>query len=110
MELIEIGGGPVPVACTLEPSELPDRLAQWRAVADGAEAHHVQPDGSVRLELGPDADLPRLATLVAAERSCCAFLDFTITVDSSGVALEVRAPGGGSDVLLAFLSPAEADG
>jgi hypothetical protein len=34
-----------------------------------------------------------LIRLVAAEQDCCQFFKFAITVDSRGVALEVRAPG-----------------
>ena len=37
----------------------------------------------------PHAELIRL---VAAEQDCCQFFQFAITVDTRGIALEVRAP------------------
>jgi hypothetical protein len=37
----------------------------------------------------PPAELMRL---VVAEQACCAFFNFTISVDTRGTALEVRAP------------------
>jgi hypothetical protein len=36
--------------------------------------------------------IAELAYLVDAERACCGFFAFTITLDERGLALEVRAP------------------
>ena len=36
---------PIPIACTLTASELPDRLAQWRSVVDRAVEHNETADG-----------------------------------------------------------------
>ena len=36
--------------------------------------------------------ITELMRLVAAEQDCCQFFRFAITVDTRGVALEVRAP------------------
>ena len=44
-------------------------------------------------------DLVRLAR---AEQGCCGFLAFTITIDHRGIALEVRAPAGAEDVVIAM--------
>ena len=44
-------------------------------------------------------DLVRLAH---AEQGCCGFLAFTITIDHRGIALEVRAPAGAEDVVIAM--------
>ena len=37
-------------------------------------------------------DTAELMRLVAAEQDCCQFFQFAITIDTRGVALEVRAP------------------
>jgi len=55
----------------------------------------VPVDGGVRLELDSTTPVDRLAELVKAEQGCCAFFAFALTVDSRGVALEVRAPAEG---------------
>lgn len=81
-----------PVACTLEPGAMPDRLAGWRAVLDHVRSRGTADDGALRVEFGDELSLGELARLVAAEQRCCAFFSFAITVDHRGVALEVRAP------------------
>ena len=40
----------------------------------------------------PRCRIAELMRLVAAEQDCCQFFRFAITVDTRGVALEVRAP------------------
>ena len=88
-----------PIACTLEPGAMPDRLAGWRAVLDHVRSRGTADDGALRVEFGDDLSLGELARLVAAEQRCCAFFSFSITVDHRGVALEVRAPDDAEDVV-----------
>ena len=88
-----------PIACTLDADAMPDRLADWRAVLDRAQARATAEDGALRVELAPDVDLGELARLVAAEQRCCAFFAFAINVDHRGLALEVRAPEGAEDLV-----------
>jgi MerR family copper efflux transcriptional regulator len=89
----------VPIACTLEPGAMPDRLAEWSTVLDRASARIATADGALRIEFGEDADLGHLVRLVAAEQHCCAFFSFAITFDHRGVALEVRAPDGADGIV-----------
>jgi MerR family copper efflux transcriptional regulator len=49
-------------------------------------------DGGVRCLFAASVPTGELIRLVAAEQDCCQFFQFAITVDSRGVALEVRAP------------------
>jgi hypothetical protein len=49
-------------------------------------------EGGVRVEFGDDVPTGELMHLVAAEHDCCQFFRFAITVDTRGIALEVRAP------------------
>ena len=93
---------PPPVACTLEPSELPGRLQDWKDL--GAHVVARKPiDGGLRLDLDDTTPLDGLAQLMKAEQTCCAFFAFSLTVDSRGVALEVRAPAEGLAVVDALL-------
>jgi hypothetical protein len=82
----------VPIACTLEPSTMPERLAEWSAVLGHAQTRVATADGGLRIEFDDGVDLAELARLIAAEQHCCAFFSFALTVDQRGQALEVRAP------------------
>jgi len=88
-----------PIACTLPPRVVPERLAEWQAVLARARTRTIREDGALRVDLPRDVALDELARLVAAEQACCAFFAFTITVDARGVGLEVRAPGGATDLV-----------
>jgi hypothetical protein len=73
-------------------------VAKWQALL--AHVRDRQPvDHGLRLRFGPAAPVTEIARLVAAERACCPFFAFAITVDDRGVALEVTAPAGGEAVL-----------
>ena len=88
----------IPIACTLEPGAMPDRLAEWASVLQRA-TRRTAIDGGLRIELGADVDLGDLGRLIGAEQHCCAFLRFTLTVDADGIALEVRAPELAADIV-----------
>jgi len=92
----------LPVVCTLEPGAMPQRLADWRAVADQVRARTATADGGVRLELADAIDVGELARLVAAEQRCCAFLSFALTVDHRGIGLEVRGPDAAAGIVELF--------
>jgi MerR family transcriptional regulator, copper efflux regulator len=79
------------IACTLTPQSMPGRLADWQAVL----VHAVQReavDAGVRVTFDSATPLDELVRLAAAEQDCCRFFSFAITVDTRGIALEVRAP------------------
>jgi len=79
------------IACTLDTGVLPGRWADWR-VALAPVVARTTVDGGLRLTFAPGVALGALAELIAAERACCAFLRFALTVDERGAALEVTAP------------------
>ena len=88
----------IPVACTLDASDLPDRLAEWRSTL--ATVIRREPiDGGLRLVLPTDVAVGQLAELAAAEQDCCRFFGFAITMDERGVALEVTAPPDALDLV-----------
>ena len=87
----------IPIACTLEPGAMPDRLAEWASVLGTRPADGIE--GGLRIELRPDVDLGDLGRLIGAEQHCCAFLQFTLTVDAAGIVLDVRAPALAADII-----------
>ncbi len=80
-----------PIACSLEPDAVPDRLAAWQSLLAGVNSREPV-DGGVRLVFTEVVAAGELAELAVAEQACCRFFAFTVTVDERGLALEVRAP------------------
>ncbi|HEY3139680.1 MAG TPA: heavy metal-responsive transcriptional regulator [Acidimicrobiales bacterium] len=86
------------IACTLGRDDVATRIDEWRALL--AQVRERTPvDDGIRLAFGPDTSVESVARLAAAEQDCCRFFSFALTVDQRGVALEVRAPADGQDVL-----------
>jgi DNA-binding transcriptional MerR regulator len=96
------------VACTLSADRLRDRIDEWNGLLhdragplDGARTRTAI-DGGVRLEFDDTVDVAELARLAAAERDCCRFFSFAITLDHRGVGLEVTAPADAHAALTAL--------
>jgi MerR family transcriptional regulator, copper efflux regulator len=89
----------VPIACTLDATQIPARRQAWRALLEVARTRSTTDDGELRFELGDGVALEEVARLVAAEQACCAFFSFTITVDGGGISLGVRAPEGAAAIV-----------
>jgi hypothetical protein len=85
-----------PIACTLDPAEMPQRGDEIRAlVRDGLEAVE-RGERHVTLRFRPDPAIrKRVEGIVAAESSCCAFLDFTVSDTDGATVLTIAAPEGG---------------
>lgn len=97
---------PPPIACSLEPERVPDRMREWKALVAAAVAR-TEVDGGVRLTFPAGPDLAaRVAALAAAEQSCCAFFDFTVRITAGSTVLEVRAPEGGQQIVAALFAAA----
>jgi hypothetical protein len=95
----------LPVACTLDPATLQTRreglLNQLVRQADHREE---QTDG-YRLRFVPSADVVALiARVINAERLCCRFLQFRLTVepDEGPMHLELTGPPGTREFLAAL--------
>ena len=87
--------------CTLSPDAGQERLAQWRAFhADYALEISRFPGVLSVTYARNDDSLARLRTLVAAERVCCSFLDWSIDDWTRHLVLTVR----GDEVQLASLN------
>jgi MerR family transcriptional regulator, copper efflux regulator len=97
----------VPVACSLDPGAVAERVEAWRSILDHARSRTATGDGGLRVELDDDVPAERLTVLAAAEQRCCPFFAFSITVDERGVGLEVRAPDGAANVVAAMFGLAD---
>ena len=92
----------LPIACTLTPDVLRARRAGlWSDLLQRAEGREDIPEG-LRLRFAPTGEtLATIARAVEAERHCCRFLRFRITVDPDGgpVFLELSGPPGTREFL-----------
>ena len=98
----------LPIVCTLQPGELNARAAQLLpGVGAAARARHAIENG-FRFEFQADGDvLASLARMIDAERQCCQFLRFQLTVEAAGgpVVLDVTGPPGSQEFLAAMIEP-----
>ena len=101
----------LPIACELTPAALSARRAGL--LADLRQrAHTCEPlaDGySLRFSPADDDTLMLIARAVDAERHCCRFLRFNITVEPGGgpISLELTGPPGTSEFIASlFDAPA----
>lgn len=98
----------LPVACTLSPDALRTRREGLLAeVIRRAKAHEFTAEG-LRVRFAADDKMVSLiARMVDAERQCCRFLRFAITVEPDGgpIVLELTGPPGTPDFLAALLNP-----
>jgi hypothetical protein len=96
----------LPVACTLSPDAL--RARRQGLLADllqRSQSHELTADG-LRVIFSADGEsLATIAQAVEAERQCCRFLRFVLTVapDGGPIALELSGPGGTREFLAALL-------
>jgi hypothetical protein len=97
----------VPIACTLSPDALQARREGLLAdLLQRAERHEVTADGLL-LRFSPVAEtIASIARVVEAERHCCRFLRFVITVEPDGgpVSLELSGPAGTREFIEGLLS------
>lgn len=86
------------IACTLSAGSVKGRIAEWQSLL--AHVASREPiEGGVRSVFASSVPVGEVMRLVAAERDCCQFFRFAITVDTRGVALEVRAPDDAADIV-----------
>jgi hypothetical protein len=96
----------LPIVCTLTPAAIRARReGSLSELLRRAAAHAELPDGH-RLQFAADEDaLGTIARAVSAERQCCRFLRFQITVEPDGgpISLELTGPSGTREFLSALL-------
>jgi hypothetical protein len=93
----------LPIACSLNATELPQRLAEMAALGRAAllDARTRPTRAELRFAAGAGVR-ERLEAIVAAESQCCAFLTIAVTEEPDTVLLTIDAPEG-AEVVLAEL-------
>jgi DNA-binding transcriptional MerR regulator len=92
-----------PIACTLGPDEMGDRITAWHRTLSGASPARERIEGGVRVRLPRATDLAELARLIADEQTCCSFFTFALTVSQESVVLDVTAPADGLPMVHALV-------
>jgi hypothetical protein len=93
----------LPMACSLNATELPARLAEMAALGRDAllDARTAQTRAELRFAAGAGV-CERVEAIVAAESQCCDFLTMAVAAECDTVLLTIDAPEG-ADVVLAEL-------
>jgi len=94
----------VPIACTLDVSELPGRLTEWRHLADHV-VDRADIDQGIRVRFDRSVSAADVADLAAREQGCCSFFTFTIHIAADGTTLDVTAPADARELVRALLDP-----
>jgi hypothetical protein len=85
------------IACSLDAEDRAARMAVARELGEHALVGLDISERRARLRFRGAHD--RVDALAAAERACCAFLEFTTTRQGEHTELEVRSPAGGEPLL-----------
>ena len=96
----------LPIVCTLSPDALAARREGLLAdLLRRSASHELTADG-LRLRFPPGGEtLATIARAIDAERRCCRFLQFVVTVapDDGPVVLELSGPAGTREFVAALL-------
>ena len=85
-----------PIACSLDAAALRARREEFLP-GIAAAAERIEPiDGGVRLQFADATLLTAIASVIDAERQCCRFLAFSLTVTPAGgpMSLDITGPPG----------------
>jgi hypothetical protein len=96
----------LPIICTLGPEALKARKAGLLAGVAQLSMQTVKIAAGYRFEFAPEAETLRLiADMINAERQCCQFLGFVLTVepDAGPIRLEVTGPEGAQEFVESLL-------
>jgi anti-sigma-K factor RskA len=94
-----------PIACSLDPGSLADRVDEWRAlVATSVVAVEAEPT-AVHLVLQPsEAALVAAVELAQREKQCCPFFDVAIDIGAQQRTLSLRVPDGAEEAMATFVA------
>lgn len=98
----------LPIVCTLGPAALQARReGLLSTLLQRAENREELPNG-LRLRFAATGDaIPLIARTIDAERQCCRFLRFNVSVEPDGgpIVLELTGPPGTREFVSALLEP-----
>lgn len=96
----------LPIACTLTPAALKARREGLLSTLRQRSVSHEELPHGLRLQfVATDDLLATIARTIDAERQCCRFLRFCMTVEPDGgpITLELTGPSGTREFLSALL-------
>ena len=95
----------LPIVCSLDSAGLGRRLETLRAALFARAEELIAHDNGIRLRFEPGGNmLETIAGVIDAERLCCRFLRFQLTVDpdEGPIWLEMSGPPGTSEFLASW--------
>lgn len=94
------------LACTLNGSDMTQRMQDWAELVAAATSRETTPDGE-QLEFPATAAMAaRIGELCALEQACCPFFTFTVTFTAGRLTLQVTAPDDARELVTALLTGA----
>jgi len=88
-----------PYACSVDDNARADRIRAWQQVVRRATSRRVE-RGSFIATYPKDAQLlQRLRELIAAEGTCCSFLQFRLDETPEAIVTQLRLPADASDAV-----------
>ena len=98
-----------PVACTLGSSELRTQAQRWKRLYSEAGFARTETDAGMRVHFRHSREAEReLAELVAVERECCKWAEWTVEADEDDLILELTSTGDGISVIHTWFLEEEA--
>ena len=97
------------VVCTLQPGELNARATRLLPGVVGAATARYAIENGFRFEFQPNGEvLAAIIRMIDAERQCCPFLRFQLTVEAGcgPVVLDLTGPPGSQEFLAAVIQSA----
>jgi len=86
--------GSAPVACTLGAGDMARRAARWEALTERFLVRTATTRRGVRLVFAADPGVAaELSSLIALERDCCPFANWSVHEHGAELALEVTGDG-----------------
>jgi hypothetical protein len=86
----------LPIACTLQPGGLQERLDLIQALTTDALLSHERNGLVLTLRYAPEA-VERVRAMVASEQRCCAFLTFDVRAQPDVLHVTITAPENARD-------------
>ena len=86
----------MPVACALTPADLAAQAGRWEQLAARAMIGRAQTAHGLRISFRPEPGAEdELRELVAVEKQCCPWAEWTVNSSAGQIVLDVRSAGDG---------------